>query len=274
MEKSSSESSKILITGGTSGLGLELVKIFLRNGYFVVATGRKTLSLPEYADRFIFCKVDFCDLNQTASAVRQICESHEFDFVINNAGILSPPDYTTTVDGFESTFQINYLAHLLVNEIIVRKQSNVKPLKIAAITSPVYRLAKLEKVNLHAKSGYKSITAYSKSKLYMVLMCKYLTTTYSEEYLLCFSFNPGVFRSGIYRMRGRLFQFLYRIAAPYMRKPSKIAAVLFEIITEGRFTGGTICNFRKKEKQLPDYDPVEVREFWNECYKMIAPWLR
>jgi len=31
---------KVLITGGTSGLGLELVKQFLRKGYSVVTKGR------------------------------------------------------------------------------------------------------------------------------------------------------------------------------------------------------------------------------------------
>ncbi len=33
--------SKVLVTGGTSGLGLRLVKLFLKKGYEVVATGRQ-----------------------------------------------------------------------------------------------------------------------------------------------------------------------------------------------------------------------------------------
>ena len=40
------ERSRIfLITGGTSGLGLELVHLFLEKGYNVVATGRQQINL-------------------------------------------------------------------------------------------------------------------------------------------------------------------------------------------------------------------------------------
>ena len=35
----------ILVTGGTSGLGLELVRIFLKKGYSVVTTGRQQINM-------------------------------------------------------------------------------------------------------------------------------------------------------------------------------------------------------------------------------------
>ena len=41
MVKEQPKNQSILVTGGTSGLGLELVHILLRRGYHVVATGRK-----------------------------------------------------------------------------------------------------------------------------------------------------------------------------------------------------------------------------------------
>ncbi len=40
MQRSLSDLRTVLITGGTSGLGLELVKLYLDKGFEVVATGR------------------------------------------------------------------------------------------------------------------------------------------------------------------------------------------------------------------------------------------
>ncbi|HQG62440.1 MAG TPA: SDR family NAD(P)-dependent oxidoreductase, partial [Bacteroidales bacterium] len=60
----------ILITGGTSGLGLELVKSFLDKGNTVIATGRRELELKSYEGKFHLYRVDFSDLKETASVTK------------------------------------------------------------------------------------------------------------------------------------------------------------------------------------------------------------
>ena len=40
MKKGNSKEKNVLITGGTSGLGLELVKMFIEKGFIVIAAGR------------------------------------------------------------------------------------------------------------------------------------------------------------------------------------------------------------------------------------------
>ena len=112
----------ILITGGTSGLGLALVRSFLKKGCYVVATGRQNGTIDDNSGRFKLIKVDFSSLRKTADAIKSICRDNQFDLVVNNAGVLSPPDFMLTEDGNEYTFQVNFLAHLLINEIIVRNR--------------------------------------------------------------------------------------------------------------------------------------------------------
>ena len=48
---------KVIITGATSGIGLSLVKIFLKKNYEVIAIGRKKTKFIKGKIRFI--KVDF-----------------------------------------------------------------------------------------------------------------------------------------------------------------------------------------------------------------------
>jgi NAD(P)-dependent dehydrogenase (short-subunit alcohol dehydrogenase family) len=173
MIRSVSDSRKVLVTGGTSGLGLRLAKYFLQNGYDVVVTGRKNITFAGYGERFSLVMTDLSDMDQTSEAVKKICRNHRFDIVINNAGILSPPDFQLTVNGLEYTFQVNFLSHLMLNEIILRNADPGRSLMIASTVSPVYRIAEKDLSIYTGKSDYKPIKAYSNSKLYLALMCSY-----------------------------------------------------------------------------------------------------
>ena len=273
MQEPSADNQTVLVTGGTSGLGLELVRLFLNRGYYVIATGRQSLDLPGYEDRFKLYGVDFSDLHQTANVIKEICDNHSFGLVINNAGVLSPPGYIPTKDGFEYTFQVNYLSHLLINEIIIKRFGGFRPLRIAAVTSMVYKLAKSELGLCREEADYNPLKAYSDSKLLLVHMCRHMAIQHQNIDLRCFSLDPGVFDSSIYRMQNPLFRFLYRIAAPFMRKPSYVASVLADILTRTDFSNGAVYNIRKRIRHLPEINIPFINVFREECYKMLKSHL-
>jgi NAD(P)-dependent dehydrogenase (short-subunit alcohol dehydrogenase family) len=273
MSESASDIPAILVTGGTSGLGLEIVKTFLKRGYFVVATGRKEVNIPGYENRFRLYRIDFCDLKEIAKTIRTICNNHPVGVVINNAGILSPPDFRTTRDGNEYTFQVNFLGHLLINEIIIKMFGKSNPILIAAITSMVYKLAGTEISYCRKKEEYSPLKAYSDSKLFLAMMCKYLPARHEDVDLTCFSLDPGVFGSSIYRMQKGWFRFLYWIAAPFMRRPSVVAEILAKILTNTDIHNGVIYNIRRKVRHLKEFDPVTVCGFWEECYSILKSYI-
>jgi NAD(P)-dependent dehydrogenase (short-subunit alcohol dehydrogenase family) len=264
---------KILITGGTSGLGFELVRLFLRQGYHVVTTGRQKINFPEFNDRLELYNVDFCDLKQVAEVTRRICIDHTFSFIVNNAGILSPPVYSETSDGLECTFQINFLAHLLIDEIILSCVSEYKPVRIASITSPVYRFAAIKPDIESMSSDYSAIRSYSSSKLYLAMMCEILSVRHGSKILGCFSYDPGTFSSGIYRMQKGWFRQMYRIASPFMRSPAKVARVLGDLMLNDNLVNGAVYDFQNRQKTLIKTDKAVKDIFIASCYKMIDPYL-
>jgi NAD(P)-dependent dehydrogenase (short-subunit alcohol dehydrogenase family) len=272
--KNDISTGKVLITGGTSGLGLELVKLFLNKGYNVVATGRQSLNLPVYEDKFNLFRIDFSDMNQVAVSIKKICDTYDFNFVINNAGILSPPYFTPTINGFEYTFQVNFLSHLLINEIILREIKDDRTIKIATVTSPVYRLADTDLTVQSGVKDYGAMKAYTSSKLYLTLMCEFLPARYPGLNLKCFSFDPGTFSSGIYRMQKKWFQEMYHIASPFMRSPGKVAKTLSEIIINEEVKNGMIGDIRKRFRPVPVIDEQEKEAFRKACYDRIDPFLK
>jgi NAD(P)-dependent dehydrogenase (short-subunit alcohol dehydrogenase family) len=269
-----SKLKSVLITGGTSGLGFELVKLFLKNGYNVIAFGRQLIRIPGLENRFKLIQVDFNDMNKIYSAVDELLQSVSLNLVINNAGVLSPPDYPSSVNGFEYTFQVNFLSHLLINEAILRRANGREAIKIAAVTSPVYRLAEKELALPPLPENYRAISAYTSSKLYLTLMSEFLPARFPELNLYCFSFDPGTFSSGIYRMQKSWFRGLYQIAAPFMRNPGKVAEVLFRLMEEEGLKNGMIYDFRRGIKLIPEIDQKEKDAFRIASYNLIAPYLK
>jgi NAD(P)-dependent dehydrogenase (short-subunit alcohol dehydrogenase family) len=263
----------VLVTGGTSGLGLELVRIFLMEGYNVVATGRQQIKVNGFEGRFTLYNIDFGDLNKVAEATKRICESHSFSFIVNNAGILSPPTYTETIDRLEYTFQINFLAHLLMNNIILKKLNDDQQIRIASVTSPVWRFASLNPFIKSLSTDYRAMRSYSSSKLYLTMLFEFLDARKRGLNLQCFSFDPGTFNSGIYRMQKRWFRNLYHIAAPFMRTPWSVAKVLVELILNDDVVNGMIYDRLKRQRSLPEMESSKKNAFMNSCYELIEQFL-
>ncbi len=194
--------------------------------------------------------------------------------MINNAGVLSPPDLVLTGDGHEYTFQVNFLSHLLINEIIIRNNRNEQPLKIGVTVSLVYRFAENDLVIDNPDKDYRPLNAYSNSKLYLALMCSYLPHKVQSFNLKCIGFDPGVFSSGIYRMQKGWFRFLYKVAAPFMRNPEKIAATYCRLIERDDLVNGAVYKSGKRTGTMPEKESRAVNDFWQECYKIIEPYLK
>jgi NAD(P)-dependent dehydrogenase (short-subunit alcohol dehydrogenase family) len=264
----------ILITGGTSGLGLELVKLFLSDGFEVWTTGRNPKGLPSGNNKLNFISADFSDLADVSEKISDLPGlSTEFDIIINNAGILSPPVYTETKDGNEYTFQVNFLSHLLLNELIVRVQGNKNPVTLVAVTSPVYRFVKPD-YKMSDTRNYRSFQAYSESKLFLLLAGGYLHNKYPEKDLRYIGYDPGTFSSGIYRMQKSWFQNMYGFASPFMRSPSKVARNLAGILKEQKLISGAVYRSKNSFRKPDLYNKNEVGNFITECYGMIEPFIR
>lgn len=81
---------KVLITGGTKGIGLETVKLFVKNGYkvFVAARKKGDLDIPDVE----FIAADLTKI-EVVSEIRE--KTGDVDILINNAGMDIKKDYQT-----------------------------------------------------------------------------------------------------------------------------------------------------------------------------------
>ncbi|MCB4427812.1 SDR family NAD(P)-dependent oxidoreductase [Synechococcus sp. MU1643] len=117
------EQRRVLITGVSSGIGLEAAKILLTRGDALTIVCRNAeraeLTRKALSDSVDTCIADLADLASVAKAIEQL-RYHEmpFDALVLNAGLqyagYSSPRWSA--QGIELTFAVNHLAHQLLAE--------------------------------------------------------------------------------------------------------------------------------------------------------------
>ena len=110
--------SKILITGCSSGFGLEIARFFLDHGWDVVATMRKPNEelLPK-SDHLRILPLDVTD---PASIAQAVADAGPIDVLVNNAGFAVPsPVELIGLDAVRALFETNTLGPLAVIQAVL-----------------------------------------------------------------------------------------------------------------------------------------------------------
>lgn len=122
----------ILITGGTSGIGLAFAEQFLLEGSTVIICGRRTDRLEQIKDKFEGIVIKECDVSVSSQRVELsewvITNYPEVNLLMNNAGIQLATDLTKPIDlgRLQSEVEINFiapvhLASLFVPHLLTKK---------------------------------------------------------------------------------------------------------------------------------------------------------
>ena len=118
-----------IVTGGTRGIGMAIVKRYLENGANVAVAGSRQESvdkalaqLGEYQDRVMGIWPDLCSPEQVADAFASVKERFgSLDILANNAGISSRTSlYDYTVEEFSKIMDINVKAVFVCSQAAAR----------------------------------------------------------------------------------------------------------------------------------------------------------
>ena len=111
-----SQNKIILITGATSGIGLSLTELYLKDGWTVIGIGRKIALLKNlqdlYSEKLIIAQCDLSKKENIKETFKKILGNNpNLNSFIFNAGIYKTDDFDTfTEESIEETFNINLLS--------------------------------------------------------------------------------------------------------------------------------------------------------------------
>lgn len=177
-----------LVTGGTSGLGLETARVLALRGAHVLVTGR-TLEKAKAACATLPGRTTPIELElerwDTVAAAADLVRTlgMPIDMLVCNAGIMALPTLEQ-VYGIEKQFAVNHLGHfILVNRLLPQVKAAPQG-RVVAVSSAGYRWAPpagIEFDNLSGARGYEPNKMYGQSKLANGLMTLELARRLGEE---------------------------------------------------------------------------------------------
>jgi NAD(P)-dependent dehydrogenase (short-subunit alcohol dehydrogenase family) len=173
------QSGHSAVITGTGGLGYEGALALARAGANVVIAGRNPQKGAEAVAaikhavpraQIRFGQVDLANLASIAAFATQLAQEQDsLDLLINNAGVMTPPDRRTTSDGFELQFGTNYLGHFaLTAHVLPLLKKGQKP-RVVTLGSVAARSGAINFDDLQAERGYRPMPVYSQSKLACVM---------------------------------------------------------------------------------------------------------
>ncbi|KAF1717180.1 short-chain dehydrogenase [Pseudoxanthomonas wuyuanensis] len=206
-----------LVTGGTSGIGYESAKALAAAGAQVVIAARN----PERGEEAIasirqetpdarvqFEALDLADLASVhALAERLNAALPRLDGLINNAGIMEPPDRGTSKDGFEMQFAVNHLGHFALTADLLPLLQKADAPRVVTLSSiaAARRGAAINFPDLQFEQAYDPSAAYDQSKLACLMFALELQRRSDAAGwgLKSIASHPGLSRTNLLPSQGR-----------------------------------------------------------------------
>jgi NAD(P)-dependent dehydrogenase (short-subunit alcohol dehydrogenase family) len=163
-----------VVTGSNSGLGLGLTTRLSAAGADVImairnrAKGEAAVEQIRATVPHAKLTIKSLDLSSLASVKalgeELTAEGRPIDILINNAGVMQPPNRETTADGFELQFGSNHLGHFaLTGHLLPLLRAASRP-RVTSLSSIAARTGGINFDDLQWEKSYNPTKAYSQSK--------------------------------------------------------------------------------------------------------------
>ena len=293
---------RVVMTGGTSGIGLEALRSMLGRGVQLPVLGvREASRLPLDLNGKVECRA--LDLNSLAS-VRDFCASlhgQKIDALVLNAGG-QIPGAARSADGFERTFAVNHLAHYLMirlllpnlnqgARIIITSSGTHDPEVKTPMPAPHHADAKLlafpdTDPTRDAKPGVAGRRAYSSSKLCNVMTARELATRTAtiRPDLSIMAVDPGfVPGTGLARNYPGVASWLFRHVIPLFARgegtsrPKISGRLMADLVLDdshaharGEYWSVRSLALKQVDPSVIARDPVACAKLWDDSAAMVG----
>ena len=275
-QEKKSNSPLIFMTGATSGLGLVAACELAAEGATLIATARN----PNRGDRLIqtyqkkypqgkgTIEIVICDLasfDSIISACNQVKEkfSH-LDILINNAGLWNF-SYRETDNHIEETLQVNAIAPLLLNHLLLELLQKADAPKSIFTASGLHQ-GEINFGNLEYKRGFSGFLAYRQSKLAVILMTRWLSRHLEKAGVGVYCLHPGLVSTDLGRKSGWFAHLFFKVFGISAKKGARTLIFLAKTEKDKLVSGEYYFKKRVRKITAQSYD-LEVAQKLADRFK-------
>ncbi|XP_014501807.1 short-chain dehydrogenase TIC 32, chloroplastic-like, partial [Vigna radiata var. radiata] len=171
-----------IVTGATSGIGVETARVLAMRGVHVIMGVRNLVTAKDVKEGILkeipTAKLDYMELDlSSVTSVRNFASNFissglPLNILVNNAGIYGTP-FTLSENNIELQFATNHIGHFLLTNLLLDTMKKTtheskREGRIVNVASCAYRLSyrggiRFDKIN--DESSYSKFCAYAQSKL-------------------------------------------------------------------------------------------------------------
>ena len=200
---------RAVITGASSGLGVETARALASAGASVVLVARDktkldaalaTLQAAVPEGRFDTALLDLADLDSVRAGASQLLEKcPQINLLINNAGVMACP-LMRTAQGFEMQFGTNHVGHFLLTCLLAPALVAGAPARVVNLSSAGHKFGALDldDPNYHVRE-YEKWSAYGQSKTANALFSVGLDQRLQDKGVRAFAVHPGMIMTELSR---------------------------------------------------------------------------
>ena len=211
-------------------------------------------------------------------SIRQLVENFQQHYtqlhvLVNNAGgvNLSRRD---TVDGFEMTFAVNYLAPFLLTNLLLDKLKASAPARIVNVSSESHESGYIKMDDLQLEKKYRLMRAYGQSKLALVLFTYELARRLQGTGVTANCLHPGfvatnIGQSGVGRVGRSIVKLIFSSLGISPEEGAKTSIYLASSLDIEGVTGKYFVKSIPVRSAPISYDESLQRQLWEESAKLV-----
>ncbi|CAN4126172.1 unnamed protein product [Withania somnifera] len=281
----------VVITGGASGIGLEMARVLaLRKAHVIIAArnmeaanaAKQPILNENKAARIDILKLDLSSLKSVkAFADNFLALNLPLNILINNAGIMFCP-FQLSEDGIEMQFATNHLGHFYLTNLLLDKMKETARAtgiegRIVNLSSVAHLVCPREGIrfhNINDKNSYQDKLAYGQSKLANLLHANELSRRLQEEgtNITVNSVHPGLIMTNLMRHSVFLMRILRVFTCLLWKNVPQGAATTGYVALHPSLKGVTGKYFVDCNEYTPSklaQDEVLARNLWDFSNNLV-----
>ncbi|AHH19963.1 putative oxidoreductase, SDR-family [Nocardia nova SH22a] len=284
------DGSRVVITGATNGIGLEIARGLARRGAALTLLARNLEKAAATAAELVSigavdADIVEADLSSAASVRAAAAVLHDrlrqIDVLVNNAGINQLRSGDPTVDGWDRQIATNHLGPFLLTTSVLDLLERAPAARVVGTASEAHRAGgRLDPVTFERPTGFGIAGAqlkYGQSKLLNILFTRELARRTAGSGVTANCFCPGAVASGL--MRGSVVVDRVARAAGrgrILRRPEEGARMGLRLVLDPHladvsgefFTSTPGLRLLPPVRSLSDFELQ--RDIWRRSAELVA----
>lgn len=272
-----------LVTGATSGTGLEIAKNLARRGAKVIIASRnpvrltnakKTIIEASGNQNVITRQMDFESLSSIRSFADTTLKTEpRLDMLINNLGAIGLEEKLTQ-DNLQLTMQVNYFGTFLLTYLLFPLLRTSAPSRIVNVSSLALLLGTVDLDHWNDVGRYSSFGSYCNAKLATVLSTVEMDKRIEGSGVSVYSMDPGLGKSEFFRNYDNpLIKNGFNAALLVFGRPlHRVATMAVFLAVDPKFESESGKHFRDCHEFYSSWyanDTVLTRNVWEETKRLV-----